>query len=513
LLGSAAYPPSYNGSATLARGPQALGSKGTTRVASRALAIVGISLCFFLAADVGALSKYDGVLFATACAILQPQLGPCLLVLVISVHDAPGMATPALYLGVAGVAFGMGLDEALATRRRLRAKLPGRVTVLLVLVTALAAYGIVASWLNEWLADREQSVYRHYSIIAALMAAMPLIAWLAARRVGDSPAARRDLRMACCCALAHVVVVVAMQWQFGVFFGKSRAGALEIGGAAQLVDAGARGVSRFTGPFLTPNNLAYVPAVMLLLILWTSDRARISRRFLAGYVFVGGGLAVLGASRSMLLFFGASTAFMFWRRSKLASIALGLAALVACSDGLIGENAWVFARLDDLSFEGSTRELLWSTVVNDFGPAQWVFGAGLSHWDSLFERVYFDDRVSDPHNWVLSVVGMFGVLGLLFYAKVGATLTRVARTSTQARQAVAVSLLILFFCRDLMGVQYLLNNHPNTCLNWLLLCLLVGAAPLAVRRSNRNELKSKEANVVRTWSPSRGVASARPAAA
>ncbi len=453
-----------------------------TRTASHALAIVGVALTFFLAADAGLVTKYDGVAVATVLAVLLPRLGPCLLVLVISVHDAPGMATPSLYLGVAGVAFGMGLDEILASRRR-RMQLPQRVTVLLALVAGLAAYGILSSWLNEWLAGREQSPHRHYSVIAGLMAAMPLIAWLACRRVAENSAARRELGIACCCALAHVLAIVALQWHYGVFFGKSHAGALEIGGAAQLVDAGARGISRFTGPFLTPNNLAYVPAVLLLLVLWTSDSAKITKRFLAAYVLVGGGLAVLGASRSMLLFFAASSALMFWRRSKLASIALALAVLAVFADGLIGDGAWVFARLDDLSFAGSTRELLWDTVINDFGVLQWVFGAGVSHWDAMFERVYFDDRVSDPHNWVLSAMGMFGVLGLLFYAKVGAALVRLARVSTPARQAVAVNMIVLYFFRDLMGVQYLLNNHPNTCLNWLLICLAVGAAPVEIRRT------------------------------
>lgn len=460
--------------------------RAPVRAGSRAASVVGASLAFFLAADVGAVTSYDGVVVATLLAIFQPQLGPCLLALVISVHDAPGMATPSLYLGVAGVALGMGLDELLARPPRV-APLRRRVAALVAMAVALALYGAVTSFLNEWLAGRQQSPYRHYTIIALLMGAMPLIAALAVRRVVGNAAARRDLGIACCCALAHVVVVVALEWRFGPFFGTSRAGAAEIAGAAQLVDAGARGVSRFTGPFLTPNNLAYVPALLLLVALWTGDSPRIRTRFLASYVLVGGGLALLGASRSMLLFFALTSVLMFWRRSKLASLLLAVAAAAALAHGLVGADAWVFARLDDLEFAGSTRELLWNTVVDDLGAAQWAFGAGLTHWDAMFARVYFEDRVSDPHNWILSIVGMFGVAGLLFYAKLGATLLRVARASSPAHQVVALNLAALYFLRDLMGVQYLLNNHPNACLNWLLLGLLIGGAPLERRPASHSE--------------------------
>jgi hypothetical protein len=279
----------------------------------------------------------------------------------------------------------------------------------------------------------------------------------------------------------HIVAVVALEWRYGPLFGTSRAGAAEIVGAAQLIDAGLRGVTRFTGPFLTPNNLAYVPTLLLLLMLWAGESRRITRSYLASYVVVGGGLALLGASRSMLVFFGVTAPYLCWRHSKPASLALAVVAAAVIGQGFVGESAWAFARLDDVAFAGSTRELLWDAVIDDFGVLQWLFGAGLSHWDALFERVYFDDRVSDPHNWILSVVGMFGVLGLVLYAKVAGALWRAGRRSPPARQAVAICLLALYLGRDLMGVQYLLNNHPNTCLNWLLICLLVSAAP--VRRS------------------------------
>jgi hypothetical protein len=395
------------------------------------------------------------------------------LVLVVAVHDAPGMATPSLYLAVAGVAAGMAIND-LCSWRHVRQKAPPALAALLALVLLLAIYGAASSWLNEWLATRPQSTDRHFTLIALLIAAMPVIAWLAWRQITSNSRALPQLQLACALALAHIVAITALEFHYGPLFGTSAKGAAEIVGAAQLVEVGERGFSRLTGPFLTPNNLAYVPAVILLLMLATSQSERISKAFLAAYVFVGGGLAVLGASRSMVLFFIASSALMCWYRSRALCLLLVLLGAVVLAFGLDASQARTFTRLDDIRLAGSTREILWEAVIEDFGWTQWMFGVGLTHWDALFEYVYFDDRVSDPHNWVLSATGMFGLLGIAFYLLLGRILFGTARRSTQPRRVAALCALAMYFGRDLMGVQYVLNNHPNTCLNWLLLCLLLG---------------------------------------
>jgi hypothetical protein len=445
------------------------------------LEIALICVSFYAVVDIGLLSSYDGVAFVTLAALLQPNCGACLLVLVVSVHDAPGMATPSLYLAVAGVAAGMVIND-LCSWRRVRQPAPRELAALLAMALALSVYGTISSWLNERLAARPQSTDRHFALIALLIAAMPAIAWLAWRQISANRRALPQLRVACAIALAHVVLISVLEFHYGPLFATSSKGAAEIVGAAQLIEAGDRGMFRLTGPFLTPNNLAYVPAVILLLMLATSETPRVSNAFLTVFVLVGGGLAVLGASRSMLLFFIASSALMVWYRSRPLAFAFVVMSAIVSAYGVDPSDARSFTRLDDVRLVGSTRATLWEAVIEDFGWIQWTAGTGLTHWDTLFENVYFEDRVSDPHNWILSVIGMFGLLGMAFYLMLGTFLLRAARNNSQPRCVAALSLLVLYFGRDLLGVQYVLNNHPNTCLNWLLLCLLLGGVDVRNRR-------------------------------
>ncbi|MEO2047141.1 MAG: O-antigen ligase family protein [Pirellulales bacterium] len=446
-----------------------------------------LSVAFYTFADLGLISSVDGVFFAVASSLFKPRWAPCLLVLLISVHDSPGMATPSLYLGVAGVAMSMILHDWKTSQQVIHQ--PGMlgsigrpVTLMLRMVFWMTLYGIVMSFLQDNLFGREQSADRNYALVGLLMLGMAISAYVACRRLVADAAMLKMFRMVCMFALAHIILVALMQILYGPMFGASSRGMLEISSASQLIDISDRGISRLTGPFLTPNNLAYVPAAILLMILWTIHSKNIPTWFLLVYISAGNLLALLGASRSMMVFFCLTSGIMTWYKSRLMS-----SLLIAFSFGVIilmsvnTAEMTLYTRMENLDFTNSTRHLLWQSVIEDFQLHDWLFGVGLTHWDFLFYHVYSVDRVSDPHNWILSVVGMFGVLGLLFYLRFAYYLANVYwGTGMRTRRAMALSIFILFFLRDFIGVQYIFNNHPNACLSWLLVCL-VFSTPMTVQ--------------------------------
>jgi hypothetical protein len=295
------------------------------------------------------------------------------------------------------------------------------------------------------------------------------------------------IRTIAICSLLHVIVITLLELKLGPFFCASQQGALEIASAAQLTESGERGISRLTGTFLTPNNLAFVPALLLLLILWTLRSRSLPWWYIVLYAPVGSLLALLGGSRSMLAFFCTTSAVLCWHKSRLAStLCLVLGVIAVTSANIDWAALSAFARLDTLDFSDNSRSLLWSAVWEDFTYTDWLFGAGLTFWSNIFGGAFADRDVLDPHNWVLSTIGMFGVTGLAFYVWLAIRLVKAGRMELKSQQALTVNLLILYFCKDLVSVQYLFNNHPNSCLSWLVLCLAISGAAPAVGFAEKN---------------------------
>ena len=72
-----------------------------------------LSFAYFTLARNGFFTRYDGPLFAVAASLVFPQWRPCLLLMVLSIQDAPGQVVMFDYLGVAGISGLMILSAAL----------------------------------------------------------------------------------------------------------------------------------------------------------------------------------------------------------------------------------------------------------------------------------------------------------------------------------------------------------------------------------------------------------------
>ena len=244
----------------------------------------------------------------------------------------------------------------------------------------------------------------------------------------------------------------------------------------QLMDGGARGMARLTGPFLSPNILASVPGLFMLIILRYSRSQRISPLFIALFFTIGMTASWLGGARTMLVFYLAGTAAMTWTLSPRYTLLAGvlLMPLLLVVDIPRQEMLQVM-RLKDLHSLGVRGEF-WQACLHYMDWKDWLFGYGLTHFPVMVKAVlgYYG---SDPHNWVLSAAGMFGVLGLLFYFVLTKKLVKKSFSSNLKERTIAICLLLFFTGREFGNTQYVLNNHPLCCLYWISISLVFLPAP------------------------------------
>ena len=153
----------------------------------------------------------------------------------------------------------------------------------------------------------------------------------------------------------------------------------------------------------------------MLLILRYKKSPNISPQFIAAFFTIGMTAAFLGGARTMFVFYLVGTAAMTWTLSPRYTILAGvlLAPLIILMDIPWGD-LLVMMRLKNLQSLGVRGEL-WQATLQYMDTGDWLFGYGLTHFP-VFVKTVLGYYGSDPHNWILSAAGMFGLLGLLFYA-------------------------------------------------------------------------------------------------
>lgn len=448
-------------------------SIGHGSVAARAEVVRAamISLVYFAVANIGYFTPFDALAVILGLAVIAPSWRPYLLLLVASVHDAPGQADPSVYIGVCGITCLMSFSAIMNPRLRAAAKTAeDRVFTRLVLGgLLLVLYGLSSSWVQQKLQLHEQEADRPYYILGGLMAMMMISGFLANRILAEDKFSSVRLRTVCTIILGHILIVTLLQTVLGPSFGASNKGAAIIGQLFELMDGGSRGMARLTGPFLSPNTLAMLPCLYLLIFLRASRGSEISDRFILAFVSVGLILAVLGGARSMFGFYLLACGVLVWTKSPRRAIGMGLLSLPALYvvglplDGIL--TLMRFQDVDSLQSLGM-RGNYWNACIHYLSREQWLFGSGLSHWP-VFLKYYAGYPGADPHNWVFSMAGSFGVLGLLFYAMLGYLLLRRGFRGPARYRAIALCLLVLLLGRDLANVQYVVNNHAMGSLYWV----------------------------------------------
>ncbi|MEQ9411235.1 MAG: hypothetical protein RIK87_26210 [Fuerstiella sp.] len=430
-----------------------------------------LSAAYFMFARLGLQTRYDGPLFAVGAAAVFPQWRPCLLLMVLSVQDAPGQVVPFDYLGVAGISalmiFSAALQRSAAPLTSETVEFRGLLRLGLVLVL----YGIFSSGVQQHFGLHEQSVSRPYAIIGCLMAMMMITGYLTHRELSGNPLSSIRIQTVSVCILAHIFLMAGLQVVKGPMFGSSPQGAEEMRQLFQMIDGGARGMARLTGPFLSPNILASVPGLFMLMILRYKRSPHISPQFIAMFFTIGMAAAFLGGARTMFVFYLVGTAAMTWTLSPRYTILAGvlLTPMLFVIDIPWGDLLRMM-RLKNLQSLGVRGEL-WQATLQYMDAGDWMFGYGLTHFP-VFCKTVLGYYGSDPHNWILSAAGMFGVAGLLFYAVLIRKLVKKSFSASKKERAIAVCLLLFLVGREFGNTQYVLNNNPLCCLYWIAISLV-----------------------------------------
>ncbi len=447
--------------------PHALNHSLDAADRTEAIRAVVLGLCYFVVADLGLMTSCDGAIFAVAAALVLPVWRPYIVLLVISVHDAPGQADPYIYAAVTGIGLIMLVSTAIVrvtagpttnsqeTFRRLSA-----------FSIAVVFFGIASSYWHHRLGLHEQSAERPYYIVGGLIILMLLLGAMSHKAIENDPLSSVRLRTICMLAIGHMMLVALLQLKMGPQFLASANGIHSIESAHELIDGGSRGMARLTGPFLSPNTLAMLPAFYLCLYLRGTRQRMISDSFIIAFLTVGFMASLLGGARSMFAYYFAGAAALMWTKSPVRVLALSLLALpMLVVVSIPWDEMLMMMRMQDLQ-ELGTRGEFWQASLQNMSAQDWLWGFGISHWPVFF-TYYTGSSTSDPHNWVLSMGGNYGIVGLFFYFVLGCLLLHKSLTGPKKFRAIAVCLGLMFFGRDLANTQYVMNNHPMCCLYWL----------------------------------------------
>lgn len=176
----------------------------------------------------------------------------------------------------------------------------------------------------------------------------------------------------------------------------------------------------------------------------------------------------------MFVFYLAGTAAMTWTRSPKHTMIAGLlvAPLIFVVD-IPWNDMLQMMRLRNLQSLGVRGEL-WQASLTVMDWKDWIFGFGLTHFP-VFCKGTLGYYGSDPHNWVLSASQMFGIFGLIFYLVLIRLLVTTSFRGDKKQRAIAICLLLFFIGREFANTQYVLNNHCQCCLYWIMISLVFGS--------------------------------------
>ena len=438
------------------------------------LGLFATAAAFYALAYLAPVSVADAAVFLLLVALTSQRIRPFLLVLASSVQDAPGMSYLWSYVCFVGIAALLVGDYAIRRVSTLPVRSNPVLERMALFAVIVVAYATAMSALQSHLNGYPQADGRPYLMVGGLMLVMIVTGYVAGAVLGPDPAERRRLGWLAAGALAHALLVGALQIPLGQEYYRSGDNLAKVEASRQLVEEGALGFARINGPFLSPNAFGYtilLLALVVVIALWRSARFR---AFLF-YVIAGGAAVMLSLSKALLGYYGLAVLVQFryvaGRLAAALAVAAGGAAVLAFASSSLYPILLAVFRVQEGGL--GSRQFAWLAVLRELRPQDWLFGVGLSAWPVFFEH-HVGIPLSDPHSLPLSVAGTFGIVGVLFYLLLVGTLLRaLARARDEAGRVAILLLLFLFLIKDLVSIPAVLGNTPLTFLVWLLLGLAV----------------------------------------
>jgi len=424
-------------------------------------------------ADAGLATEADGAVAALVFSVLRPRLRPYLLLVVAGFQDAKGLSGYLWYggtLALGGItllANGAWLPQAMRQGRR-------DFRELAVLALALILYAIVSSYVQRWFGIHEQAITREPIVVGLLEVAMLLIGVALWETVSADPRAGSRIGMVLWLMFLNGMAVSIARMYLGTDKFVSAAGIQGMDeGGEQLFEDTPLGFPRLTGTYLTP--IGFAMYIGYLLILWEAVKRqqRVRWTFVTLYCAVGIAMALASLSKDMAIFFVlTSLAFATVRRRLAIPVLLLFGGLVAAGVAYIGLEGILDAfRFESGTSDESYRAVAWLAVVQSFNWTDWVFGTGIAYWPVFLERTV-GFSLSDPHTWVLSIPGTYGLIGVAFYALLGLFLFNSVRQTSGYLRSVAIGLACMFFIVDASSIPYVIGNTPITMMIWAALAAL-----------------------------------------
>lgn len=339
-------------------------------------------------------------------------------------------------------------------------------------------FAIVVSVVNQSFDGLAQAPQRNPVVVGGLMIFMIWVGLKTAALIQQNPSLVRKINSVVVFLIAHGIGVALLQMIIGPTFLVSSQGLVSIENATSLSIDTAIGIPRIHGTFLTPNGFALCMLLLVLVARSSSKRSDFGFWFAIFWISLGLLLTVLSFSKAIGVFI---TLVFIYMCSKLMggrimlALFASLAVLVAVfiSSDFLEDILAAFRVSNELSGE-SYRAQAWQSVLGTFTWSDWLLGTGIAHWPILFEK-QMGVPLADPHTWLLSLPGTFGVLGSAFFISIILTLLFIALRRKGNEQMVAVAMLVLFLVKDLFSIPYLLGNTPLSFLIWLILGMLLSS--------------------------------------
>jgi len=418
-----------------------------------------------VSSDAGIFTEADGILVAAAIGILRPVLLPYLVLLVAGFQDARGLSGIWWYGGTVG----LGLWVTLTRLPAFTAFLKGserafRALVALVVVTVI--YSVLSSYIQDSLGIHPQATTREPYVVGALALLMSLIGmtcYFAMRRDADAP---HRVIMIVVLVLVNGLIVSAARMALGYDHFLSAAGVAQLEDA-QLVEDTPLGFPRLTGSYLTP--IGFAMYIAYLLVLWEAITTRrgVSGWFVMLYVVIAIMLSVMSLSKGMAAYFLVTIGVILVARPRyILPFALGAFGVSLWVINLVGLDAVSEAfRFEQGTSTTSYRAIAWAATISKFSWSDWLFGTGIAYWPTFLER-NAGFALSDPHNYLLSIPGTYGILGIALYLVLAGCIVSAFRAGHGYSRVAAASLFVMFFVADAVNIPYVIGNTPITACIW-----------------------------------------------
>lgn len=449
---------------------------------------------YFLAC-LGVFSEADAMGYSLVLAFLKPDWIPYLLLALSSGQDAPGLGTKWYYASflATSLIFLVFILAAGIKQKRTFSWEASKGVILSFSSVMVIVYGMLVSALFYLTGEIIQSSERPFYIVGPLMVLMVTSAAVSFNYVLKEKERVRHAVIVSWMCIANALFVAIMQVFLSNDFYRSAGGSIAIAETAQLTELTFLGFPRITGPYTSPNALALGIAFFFMIIIGAKRDYGITSRFSLFYSATGLLIAFLTLSKAMLFFFIlTSLILIFYSFGKKA---------VFLISGLTALSVFFFFQFVDLDLlmdvfrvgrEGGFgyRSQAWDAVFASFGWKEWLFGTGLSYWKYFFEwKLGFS--LSDPHTYLISVPGTFGLVGVLFYLSLAAFIINAIARSSSTNRVLGAFLFILIFIKDLVSIPYVFGNTQMTFLLWGGLTLLFYAEKRRAWQAERAQVVLK----------------------